>query len=72
MLCCGKTHILCWNHLVVVVVPLGVPLRGPDTLPDAAGYVRLDAASEEAAGTAAVPVPLAVGLSVPLGLLISA
>jgi hypothetical protein len=54
------------------VVPLGVPLRGPDTLPDAPAHVRLGAASEEAAGAAAVPVPLAAGLSVPLGLLTSA
>jgi hypothetical protein len=57
---------------VVVVVPLGVKLRGQDTLPDAPGDVRLGAASEEAADTAAVPVLLAVGLSVPLGLLSSA
>jgi hypothetical protein len=52
----------------VKVVPFGVPLREPD---DPAA-VRLGAASLEAVGTASVPVPLAVGLSVPLGLLTSA
>jgi hypothetical protein len=52
------------------VVPLGVTLRGPDTLPDVPRDVRLGAASQEAAGTAAVLVRLAVGLSVPLGLLL--
>jgi hypothetical protein len=57
---------------LVVVVPLGVSLRGRDTLPDAPGNLRLSAASEEASGTAAVPVPLVVGLSIPLGLLASA
>jgi hypothetical protein len=56
---------------VVVVVSLGVTLRGKDTLPDVPGDVRFGAASEEAAGTAAVPVSVAVGLSVPLDLLTS-
>jgi hypothetical protein len=54
------------------VVSVGVPLRGPDMLPDDPADMRLGAASEEAVGTAAVPVPLAVGLSVPFGLLNSA
>jgi hypothetical protein len=58
--------------VVVKVVSFDVPLRGPDTLPDAAADVRLGAASEEAGGTAAVLVLLAVGLSVLLGLLTSA
>jgi hypothetical protein len=53
------------------VVPLGVTLRGPNTLPEVPGDVRLGAASQEAAGTAPVPVPLAVGFSVPLGLLLT-
>jgi hypothetical protein len=35
-------------------VPLGVTLRGSDTLPEALADVRHGAASEEAAGTAAV------------------
>jgi hypothetical protein len=48
-------------------VPLGTTLSDPDTSPDAAGEVRLGAASIEAAGTDTVPVPLAVGLSVLLG-----
>jgi hypothetical protein len=56
---------------VVVVVPLGVPLR-PGHATGCFTDVRLGAASEEAAGTAAVPVPLAVGLNFPLGLLTSA
>jgi hypothetical protein len=51
---------------VVKVVPLSGPLRDPDTLPDAEADVRLGAASEETEGTAAVPVRLAVGLSVHL------
>jgi hypothetical protein len=46
---------------------MGAMLSGPDTSPDAPGKVRREAASIEAAGTGAVLVPLAVGLSVPLG-----
>jgi hypothetical protein len=49
------------------VAPLGLTLRGPDTLPVVPGDVRLGAASVEAAGTEAVPMPLAVALSVSLG-----
>jgi predicted nucleotidyltransferase len=52
---------------VVKVVPIGATLSGPDTSPGAPGEVRLEAASFEAAGTDAELVPLAVGLSVPLG-----
>jgi hypothetical protein len=40
-------------------------------LPDVPGDLSLGATSMEAAGTAAVAVPLAVGLSVPLGLLLA-
>jgi hypothetical protein len=54
---------------IVRVPPLTFPLlRGSDTLPDVPGDVRLEAAFSEAADTAAVPVPLVVGLSVPLDL----
>jgi hypothetical protein len=49
-------------------MPLGVTLSGPEMSPGAPGEVRLVAASMEAAGTGAVLVPLAVGLSVSLGL----
>jgi hypothetical protein len=53
------------------VATLGVMLTGPDMLPNVPGEVSLAAASMNAAGTAAVSVPLAVGLSVPLGLLLT-
>jgi hypothetical protein len=46
---------------------MGATLSGPETSPGAPGEVRLEAASFEAAGTRAELVPLAVGLSVPLG-----
>jgi hypothetical protein len=50
---------------------LSTSLSDPDTSTGASGApgeVRLQAASIEAAGTGVVPVPLAVGLSAPLGL----
>jgi hypothetical protein len=50
------------------VVPMGTMLSCPDTSPGAPGEVSLEAASIEVAGTGAVLVPLAVCLSVPLGL----
>jgi hypothetical protein len=53
-------------------VPSGLPLRGPDTLPEGPADVRLGDAALGAAGTAAVLVPLSVRLIVPLGLLTSA
>jgi hypothetical protein len=65
----GEARFSTWAEFGMV--PLGVTVRGPDTLPDVPGDVRLGAASMEAAGTAAVPVPLAVGLSVPLGSLLT-
>jgi hypothetical protein len=62
----GGTTLSTWA--VEVVVPVSATLSGPDTSPGAPGEVHLEAASIEAAGTGAVPVPLAVGLSVLLGL----
>jgi hypothetical protein len=62
----GGTRTSTWA--AVKVVPSGLPHRGPGTLPDGPADVRLGAASFVAAGTATVPVPLAMGLSVPVGL----
>jgi hypothetical protein len=56
------------SNWAVEVVPLVATLSGLDTSPSASGEVRLEATSIEAAGTGAVPVPLVVGLSFPLGL----
>jgi hypothetical protein len=47
---------------------MGPTLSGPDTSPRAPGEVRLEVMSFEAVGTGAELVILAVGLSVPLGI----
>jgi hypothetical protein len=49
-------------------VPLGATLRVPDTSPVVPEEVRLRATSIEAVDPDKVSVPLAVGLSLPLGL----
>jgi hypothetical protein len=61
----GGTTLSTWA--VEEVLPMGATLSGRDTSPGGPWEVRLEAASIEAAGTGAVLVPLAVGLSVPLG-----
>jgi hypothetical protein len=63
----GGTTFSTWALEGVVLV--GVPPIGPDTSPCAPGEVHLWAASFEATGTDREPVPLAVNLGGPLGLL---
>jgi hypothetical protein len=61
----GGTDLSTWA--LGVVVPVGVPLIGPDTSPGAPREVRLSVASKEATGTGRMTVPLAVCLSGPFG-----
>jgi hypothetical protein len=63
----GGTTFSTWA--VEEVVLISVPPIGPDTSPGAPGEVRLCVASFEATGTDREPVPLAVSLGGPLGLL---
>jgi hypothetical protein len=60
----GGTTLFIW---ALALVPIGVPLSGPDKSPSVPGEVRLCLASIEAAGTDTVPAPSAVDLSGSLG-----